>query len=321
MPDIYKDRIVTIFGASGFLGRHLVRRLAKRGLRIVAAVRRPNLVPFLQPMGDVGQIQAIAADVTNPESVKHAVGGATDVVNLVGILSEGWGRNFDTIHAEGAANVARAAKDAGVTTLVQVSALGADAKSSSRYARSKAEGERLVREHFPGATILRPSIMFGPEDSFFNRFANMARYAPGLPLVGGGATRYQPVFVGDVAEAIARLIETRALSGKTYELGGPNIYTFRELMELVLRITARKRFLVDLPFPIASAIGSVAQFLPGKVLTADQVELLKRDNVVGVSGETVSTFADLGITTTSPEAIVPQYLVRFRRTGEFEPVR
>jgi NADH dehydrogenase len=318
MADIYRDRIVTVFGGSGFIGRHLVRRLAKRGFRIRAAVRSPNLAHFLQPMGDVGQIQLTAANVTDPDSVNLALNGASDVINLVGILSESWSRSFEAIHVEGAATVARAARDAGVKSLVHMSALGADTNSPSLYARSKASGEATVREIFSGATIIRPSIVFGPEDSFFNRFANMARYAGVMPLIGSGATRYQPVFVGDVAEAIARIIEDRALAGKVYELGGPNIYTFRELIEFILRTIERKRFLADIPFPLASAIGTVAQYLPGKVLTADQVHLLKSDNVVssGAAG-----FADLGITPASPEAIVPQYLVRFRKTGEFEPVR
>jgi NADH dehydrogenase len=318
MADIYRDRIVTVFGGSGFLGRHLVRRLAKRGFRIRAAVRQPNLAHFLQPMGDVGQIQPIAANVRDPDSVSLAVDGASDVVNLVGILSEGWSRKFADIHVEGAATVAQAAKAAGASSLVHVSALGADPGSASAYARTKAEGEVAVREIFPTATIIRPSIAFGPEDSFFNRFANMARYAAALPLIGGGLTRYQPVFVGDVAEAIARILEKPSFAGKTYELGGPNVYSFRELMEFILRTTERKRFLVDLPFPAANAIGTVAQYLPGKVLTADQVHLLKSDNVVSAGA---ATFADLGVTPASLEAIVPQYLMRFRRTGEFEPAR
>jgi NADH dehydrogenase len=318
MTDIYRDRIVTVFGASGFIGRHVVRRLAKHGLRIRAAVRSPNTAHFLQPMGDVGQIQMVRADVTARDSVSLAVDGATDVINLVGILSEGWGRKFSDIHVEGAGEIAQAAQAAGVKTLVHVSALGADPNSESRYARTKAEGEAAVRDAFPGATIVRPSIVFGPEDSFFNRFGNMARYAPAMPLIGGGATRYQPVFVGDVAEAIARIIETPALQGRVYEFGGPNVYTFRELIEFILHTTGRKRFLADLPFPLATAIGSLAQYLPGKVLTADQVHLLKSDNVVG---QGVGSFADLGIKPGSLEAIVPQYLVRFRRTGEFLPAR
>lgn len=318
---IEKERIVTIFGASGFLGRHVVRRLAQSGLRIRAASRRPTLANFLQPMGDVGQIQIVPGNIMDPEAVQQAVSGSSDVINLVGILSESWGRRFADVHVEGAANVAKAAQAGGAKTLIHVSALGADVNSPSVYARTKAEGEAAVREAFPEACIVRPSIVFGPEDDFFNRFANMARYTPALPLIGGGETRYQPVFVGDVAEAVTRIMANPMLRSRTFELGGPNVYTFKQLMELVLRATERKRLLVPIPFPIASVMGSVAQFLPMQLLTHDQVQLLKVDNVVTGGGGNVATFADLGFTPASPEAIVMQYLVRFRRSGQFEPAR
>jgi uncharacterized protein YbjT (DUF2867 family) len=308
--------LVTVFGGTGFLGRHTVRALAKAGKRIRVAVRYPNKGFFLPPMGTVGQIALVKCNAREEDQVAAAVAGADSVVNLTGILSPGGEQSFEAVHAEAAEHIAAAAKAAGVRTLVQVSAIGADAESDSGYASSKGDGEARVRAAFAGAAILRPSIVFGPEDNFFNRFAAMARMSPALPLIGGGHTKFQPVFVGDVAAAIARCVDDAGLGGKTYELGGPTVYSFKELMEIVLRETGRKRLLVPLPFALASLNAMVLQFLPGKLLTPDQVTLLKSDNVVTGA----DTLASLGIVPTSVEAEVPAYLWRFRAKGQYEDV-
>lgn len=312
------ETLVTVFGGSGFLGRHVVRALAKRDYRIRVAVRRPDLAGHLQPLGRVGQINAVQANLRYPESVQAAVQGASAVINLVGILAKSGAQTFDAVQAQGAAAVANAAKAAGAR-LVHVSAIGADANSPSRYAQTKAQGEQAVFEALPDATVFRPSIMFGPEDTFFNRFATLARIMPMLPLIGGGHTRLQPVFVGDVARAIADAVDGKAKSG-IYELGGPRIITMREAMELTLQTIERRRPLVPLPFPLAKLQAALAlQFAPGFLkLTPDQVELLKTDNVVSDEATAKSmTLAGLGITPETMEAIVPTYLWRFRRTGEF----
>jgi NADH dehydrogenase len=245
--------------------------------------------------------------------VATAVKGSNAVINLTGILFQK-GQTFEDVQAEGAANIARAAADAGATVLVHVSAIGADAQSESEYATTKAQGEQAVRESFPQAVILRPSIIFGPEDGFFNKFAAMARYLPVLPLVGGGHTRFQPVFVGDVAAAIVKALSSEEARGRTFELGGPSIYSFKELLQLILRETGRKRILAPLPFGIATVQAAFLQILPNPILTMDQVKLLKKDNVVA---PTAAGLADLGITPTSVEAVIPSYLWRFRAKGEY----
>lgn len=303
--------LVTIFGGSGFLGRHTVRALARAGWRIKVATRHPNSAFFLRPLGSVGQIDFVKCDVGDADSVARAVKGANAVVNLTGILFEK-GQSFEEVHAEGAANVAKAAAEAGVASLVHVSAIGADTGSDAHYAVSKAEGEQAVREAFPRAVILRPSVIFGPEDGFFNKFAGLARILPGLPLIGGGKTRFQPVFVGDVAGAIRMALSRQ--DGRTYELGGPTIYSFKELMQLTLREIGRKRLLVTVPFGIASLKAMFLQLLPNPPLTVDQVRLLKKDNVVSA---TAPGLADLGITPTSVEAVIPSYLWRYRAKGEY----
>ena len=305
--------LVTIFGGSGFLGRHTVRALARAGWRIRVATRTPGRGFFLRPLGTVGQIDFVKCDVADADSVAAAVKGANAVINLTGILFQK-GQTFEDVQAEGAANVARAAAAAGATALVHVSAIGADAASASDYAVTKAQGEQAVRESFPNAVILRPSIIFGPEDGFFNKFAAMARYLPMLPLVGGGHTRFQPVFVGDVAAAIVKALPSSTARGRTFELGGPSIYSFKELLQLILRETGRKRILMPLPFGIASVQAAFLQMLPNPVLTMDQVKLLKTDNVVAT---TAAGLADLGITPTSVEAVIPSYLWRFRAKGEY----
>jgi uncharacterized protein YbjT (DUF2867 family) len=313
------DMLVTVFGGSGFLGRHVVRALARRGYRIRVAVRRPELAGYLQPMGRVGQINAIQANLRFPDSVAAAVGDADAVVNLVGILFESGRQRFDAVVSKGAQTVAEAAK-AAAAQLVHVSAIGADEDSSSRYARAKAQGERLVHEADETAIIVRPSIVFGPEDDFFNRFAAMARISPALPLVGGGHTRMQPVFAGNVGEAIARAVDGDLRSGATYELGGPEVRTFKELMQFVLAVTHRKRLLVSVPFGLMKFQATLLQLWPKPPITPDQVELLKRDNVVGDDAKRDGrTLEGIGITPESIGAIVPTYLWRFRKTGQFNP--
>jgi NADH dehydrogenase len=314
------QRLATVFGGSGFIGRYVVTNLARAGWMVRVAVRRPDEALFLKTAGVVGQVTPVAANVRDRASVARAVAGADAVVNLVGILHEGGAQKFATVHAEGAKTIAEEAARAGTRHFVQISAIGADANSSSAYARTKAAGEAAVRQAFPSAVILRPSIVFGAEDGFFNRFARMAQLAPALPLIGGGKTRFQPVYVGDVAAAVVKAIETPEAAGRTYELAGPKIYSFAELMRIVLHETGRKRALVPLPFPIARLIGCVAQgatsavnavvpILPGPALTVDQVRQLKRDNLPSAGSAGLS---DLGITPTGVEAVIPTYLDRYR---------
>src|SRR5580692_9595638 len=313
------ETLVTVFGGSGFLGRHVVRALAQRQYRIRAAVRRPELCGYLRPMGRVGQINAVQANLRYPESVAAAVRDADIVVNLVGILFERGVQRFDAVQVEGAEAVAQASKAAGAR-LVHISAIGADENSPSHYARSKAEGERRVLAAEPSATVVRPSILFGPEDDFFNRFAALARIAPALPLPGGGHTRFQPVFVGNVAEAIAKAVDGDAKAGAIYELGGPDVRTFKDLMEFTLATIQRRRLLVPVPFPVMKVQAALLQFLPKPPLTPDQVELLKRDNIVSDDAKRDGhTLEALGIVPESMAAIVPTYLWRFRKSGQFNP--
>ncbi|MBM3527476.1 MAG: complex I NDUFA9 subunit family protein [Alphaproteobacteria bacterium] len=315
------DTLITIFGGSGFLGRHLVRALAKRHYRIRVAVRRPDLAHHLQPLGRVGQIHAVQANLRHADSVAAAARGADIVINLAGILFERGRQRFDAVQAYGAEQAALAASAHGAR-MIHVSAIGADPQSTSAYARSKAAGEQAVLAAVPEATIFRPSILFGPEDDFFNKFAFMARMLPALPLVGGGHTRFQPVFVGDVAEAIARAADGEAKPGTIYELGGPEVKTFKELMEYVLETTGRKRLLIPMPFALAHLKALVLQFAPKPLLTPDQVELLKTDNVVSAAAQGEGrTLRGLGIEPTAMEAVVPSYLWRFRKTGQFKTGR
>lgn len=310
--------LVAVFGGSGFLGRYAVRALAKRGYRIRVGVRRPNLANFLLPMGQVGQIQVVKANLLDPDHVTSLVSGAEAVVNLVGILRQSGRQRFMRLHRDAAGELAKAAMNAGASTFVQVSALGASQSAPALYARSKAEGELRVREAFPAATLLRPSLLFGPEDQFFNRFAGLARFSPALPLIGGGETRFQPVFVGDVAEAIAQAVDGNAQGGTIYELGGPEVKTFEQLLRFVLTTIGRKRLLVPIPFFAAKIKAALLQFMPKPPLTPDQVELLKADNVVSEAAKADRrTLQGLGIEPESVEAIVPSYLWRFRKTGQF----
>ena len=312
------DTLITVYGGSGFLGRHVVRALAKRNYRIRVAVRRPELANHLQPLGRVGQIHAVQANLRHAPSVEAAARDAQVLVNLVGILFESGRQRFDTIHSYGAEQLALAASAHGAR-LVQVSAIGADEHARSVYARSKAAAERLVLAAQPQAVIMRPSIMFGPEDDFFNRFAALARLSPALPLIGGGATRFQPVFVGDVATAIADAVDGNARGGTAYELGGPKIRTFKQLMQYVLATIERKRLLVPLPFFAAKLQAGLLQYMPKPMLTPDQVELLRVDNVVSQTAVAEDrTLQGLGIEPEPIEAIVPSYLWRFRKTGQFK---
>jgi NADH dehydrogenase len=316
-PTSASDSLITVYGGSGFLGRHVVRALAKRHYRIRVAVRRPDLAGHLQPLGRVGQIHAVQCNLRDAGSVERAARDASAVVNLVGILFESGRQRFNAIQRDGAERVALAAAAHGAR-MVQVSAIGADENSPSAYTRTKAQAERLVLAAVPSAVIMRPSIMFGPEDTFFNRFAAMARCLPALPLIGGGHTRFQPVFAGDVATAIADAVDGRARDGTTYELGGPDVATFKELMQFILRTIERRRMLVPLPFALARLQASVLQFLPKPPLTPDQVELLKTDNVVSDAAKRDGrTLEGLGISPDSFPAIVPTYLWRFRRAGQF----
>jgi uncharacterized protein YbjT (DUF2867 family) len=315
------DTLVTVFGGSGFVGRHVVRALAKQHYRIRVAVRRPELAGFLQPLGRVGQIHTVQANLRNAGSIQAAVRDADVVVNLVGILAERGRQRFETIHTFGAEAVALAAAQHGAR-LVHMSSLGANENSTSAYARSKAAGESAVLAAMPGATIFRPSVVFGPEDDLFNKFAGLARMLPALPLIGGGHTKFQPVFAGDVATAFAAAVGGETRPGTIYELGGPETFTMREIMVYVLKTIERRRLLVPLPFGLAKIEAMVLQFLPGALLTPDQVELLRTDSIVSeTAADERRTFAGLGITPVSPQAIVPSYLWRFRPTGQFRRLR
>ena len=313
------DTLVTVFGGSGFLGRNVVRALARRDYRIRVAVRRPELAGHLQPLGKVGQIHAVQANLRYPASVQAAMRDSHVAINLVGILAEGSAQSFDAVQGIGAGTVAKAASAVGAR-VVHVSAIGAAANSPSRYARSKAAGEAAVFSVVPDATVMRPSIVFGPEDQFTTRFAALARMSPMLPLIGGGLTRLQPVYVGDVATAVADAVDGKTKPGAIYELGGPEVLTMREIMEFILATIDRHRLLVSLPFGLAKFQALLLQFAPGPLkLTPDQVALLRSDNVVSAAAKAAGlTLEGLGIAPDSLEAIAPQYLWRFRAAGQFQ---
>lgn len=310
--------LVTVFGGSGFVGTQAVRALARLGWRVRVAVRKPALAQDLRILGDVGQIQPIRCDITRPEDVAAALKGADAAVNLVGILFETPGRGFEAAHVDGARHVAEACVAAGVPRLVHVSAIGADAESGAEYGRTKAQAEAEARRVKPDTVILRPSIIFGNGDGFLNRFAGIATMSPALPLIGFGATKFQPVWVGDVAEAVARSVTRADAAGRTFELGGPEAWSFKQILEYILRETGRRRLLAPLPFFAAEAIGSLTQLTAivgiAPVLTADQVVMLKTDNVVSPGAEGLDA---LGVEATGLEAIAPSYLWRYRRGGQF----
>ena len=304
-----KNGLITIFGGGGFIGRHLVRALAANGWRIRVISRTPDLCGHLQPLGEVGQIVVQTADCADEEALTTLLSDTDAVVNLVGILYETSRRRFDDVHGQLPGRIARAAKSAGVEHMVHVSAIGADPQSSSAYARSKAQGEQAVKDAFEQAVVLRPSIVIGPEDDFFNRFAAMARVMPALPLIGGGKTRFQPIYVADVAAAIVAALELGTAKGQTFELGGPKVYSFAELMRYMLEVIGRKRWLLNVSYGLAAMKARFFELFPSPLLTRDQVELLKTDNVVGDSAKTLS---DLKISPTPIEMIVPTYLARYR---------
>lgn len=316
--------LITVFGGSGFIGRHTVRLLAARGYRVRAAERRPDLAGHLQPMGGPGQIMAVQANLRDADSVRRAASGATAVVNLVAVLAEGGRQRFEALHVAGARTVAQAAREAGVQSLVQVSAIGASARSPSNYAQTKARGEAAVLAEFPGAVILRPSIVFGPEDDFFNRFAGMAQSLPLMPVISG-KTRFQPVYVGDVAAAIVAGLEGKAKPGVAYELGGPEVFTFRELLQKTGVWSGHQRPLVWMPVWKAKLIAALTKPLPSALrpMTVDQVRLLAIDNVVSQAAVTEGrTLADLGIAAPQTiEAVVPGYLERFNPRGQYAHYR
>jgi uncharacterized protein YbjT (DUF2867 family) len=314
-----QDTLVTVFGGSGLLGRNVVRALARRDYRIRVGVRRPELAGHLQPLGKVGQIHAVQANLRYPASVEAAMRGSHVAINLVGILAQSGAQTFDAVMGTGAGTVAKAAAAIGAR-VVHVSAIGADAASPSRYARAKAAGEKAVLAAVPAATILRPSVLFGPEDQFTNRFAALARMAPAVPLIGGGGTRLQPVYVSDVATAVADAVDGKTKAGATYELGGPEVLTMREVMEIILATIERRRPLVSLPFGLAKLNALFLQFAPGPLkLTPDQVVLLRSDNVVSDAAKAAGLTLDgLGIMADSLEAVAPQYLWRFRAAGQFQ---
>jgi NADH dehydrogenase len=303
--------VATVFGGSGFIGRHVVQRLARQGYVVRAAVRDTEAAMLLKPMGAVGQIVLLRAPVTSPEAVARAVEGAEVVVNLAGILAERRPGDFDRVMGEGAGCVARAAAAAGATGLVHLSAIGADAASPSAYGRAKAAGEAAVLAAFPAATILRPSVVFGPEDKFFNRFGAMARMLPCMPVIAG-ATRLQPVYVGDVADAVMAALARPEAAGRIFELGGPQALTFRDLLAWILETTGRRRPLVALPARLARMQARVLERLPGKLLTRDQLLMLTSDNVVAADA---AGLAELGIVPTPMDLVVPAYLCRFRPGG------
>ncbi len=324
-------RLVTVFGGSGFVGRHTVRALAQAGWRVRVACRRPDLAYHLQPLGRVGQVTAVQANLRYPASVLAAVKGADAIVNLVGVRMPKGRQTFETVHAFGARTIGRAAKEAGAKAVVHVSAIGAEAQAVSAYARSKGQGEAGILEGFSNATIVRPSLIFGPEDDFFNSFAAIARISPVIPLFGGGQSRFQPVYVGDVARALAGLCEGSAPNGAVYELGGPEVKTFEELMRYICSVTGRKRLFAPVPLPVANVQAFALELLhklslgiwpEWLTLTRDQLNLLQSDNIVSDNAVAEArTLQGLGINPESIETIVPTYLYRFRKTGQFEKPR
>lgn len=322
MSKALNGKLVTVFGGSGFIGRHVVQALARRGYRIRAAVRRPDLAEHLQPLGGVGQIMPVQANLRYRWSVDRAVEGADAVVNLVGILAQSGKQTFDAVQAFGPRAIAEAARGAGLSTVTHLSAIGADAGSDADYARTKAAGEAAVLETLPDSIILRPSIVFGPEDQFFNRFAAMAQMSPVLPLIGGGETKFQPVYVCDVAEAVAKAVDGQLSAGSVYELGGPEVKSFKACLELMLEVIQRQRLLLPIPFGIAGLQAGILERLPGKLLTTDQVRMLKKDNVVSAEAEAAGrTLAGMGINPSSMAAVLPTYLDRFRERGQYDAHR
>ena len=304
-----RNQIITVIGGTGFLGRYVVKRLAKAGYTIRVICRRPDSALHLKTAGDVGQIVLVSGNLAKPESLRGKLDNSYAVINLVGVLFESGKQTFTNLHAQGAEKIALMAKEAGAERFIHISALGIDKNTDSAYARSKAIGERAVQSAFPEATILRPSVIFGPEDNFFNQFAAMASLSPVLPLIGGGKTKFQPVYVDNVAKAVV-LCLTQDVQGEIFELGGPRAYSFREILEYIMSVTGKKRMLVNVPFGVASVMGMGSEMLPRPMITRDQVRLLKHDNVVSPNAK---TFKQLGISPAAVEVIVPEYLARYNK--------
>lgn len=302
-------KIITLFGGSGFIGRYLVNELAKTGATLRIVSRNPEQGLFLKTSGPIGQVVLSQANIRDERSVRRVVEQADIVINVTGILAESGKQRFSSIHAQGPELLARAAKEAGAERFVHFSALGVDKYSKSNYARSKATGERAVLAAFPEATILRPSIVFGAEDNFFNKFAAMSHLSPALPLIGGGRTEFQPVYVGDIARTVRVILDMPYTMGRVVELGGPRIYSFRQLMELILRILHKKRLLLPIPFNMASVMGAFLELFPSPLLTRDQVQMLKHPNIVSASNNDILTMGDVGIEASSLEMILPSYLL------------
>jgi NADH dehydrogenase len=318
------SKLVTIYGGSGFIGRYIARRMAKEGWRVRVAVRRPNEAIFVRPYGVVGQVEPVFCNIRDDASVRAVMQGADAVVNCVGVLNEVGKNGFDAVQAEGAGRIARIAAELGIGHLVQLSAIGADSESASAYARSKAAGEAAVQKAFPAAVILRPSVVFGSEDQFFNRFAAMSRFGPILPVVGA-ETKFQPVYVDDVAQAAVKAVLGEAAPG-IYELGGPDVHSFRELMQKMLQVVQRRRLIVNIPFFVARIMGGVFDLLQtvtlglftNGLITRDQVRNLARDNVVSPRARGL---ADLGIAPTPIDAVLPEYLWRYRPSGQYAAIK
>ena len=325
------DRLVTVFGGSGFVGRHIVRAFARRGWRVRAAVRRPDLAGFLQPIGNVGQVSAVQANLRYPASLAAAVEGADIVINAAGVKTQSGRQSYEAVHVFGSEEAARAARAAGAGAYIQISGIGADVNSPNRYIASKGRAEDAVRAAFPGAVILQPSVVFGPEDDFLNRFADLSRFFPVLPMFGGGGVRLQPVYVGDIALAAAKAIDGGLASGQTYELGGPETLTLQDIMKRVLVIVERRRGLAPLPLGLSRMIAGMTELASAVTLgkfprtlttTRDQIDLLADDIVVSEAAQTAGrTLAGLGLDAQGIDAIAPSYLLRYRRSGQFAPSR
>ena len=308
------QKIIAIFGAGGFIGKHLMRQLTKLDYRIKVATRNPYLKGYLKPLGNPGQIEFFKTNIFNPEDVKQVLKNCDIVINLVGILYETRKQKFNQIHSQFPLLLSNLCSELGLKNLVHVSALGIKEKNTSQYMQSKLQGEKNIQNNFKKSVILRPSVVFGPEDKFFNTFASLAQFFPALPLIGGGKTKFAPIYVGDVAKAIVKAIQLNNSETKIYELGGPKNYSFKELMEILLVEIKKKRFLIPIPFAVAKFQSYFLQMTPNPLLTPDQVELLKHNNIL--TGENLS-LKDLGITGTTIESILPKYIYRFRKGGQF----
>ena len=309
-----KQKIATIFGASGFIGRHLIRSLTEKDFRIIAATRSPYLYGYLKPLGNPGQIDLEKVNLFEEENLRTLIKNSDVVINLVGILYENKKQKFENIHVKFPALLTKLCKEQNIKKLVHISALGINETANSQYMQSKLKGEKNILNNFNRSVILRPSIIFGPEDKFFNQFAALAEFFPALPLIGGGLTYFQPIYVGDVVKSIVTILEKEEINKNIYELGGPQTFTFKELMEILLKQIKKKRFLVPIPFSFAKFQAKILQLLPKPLLTTDQVEMLKYDNIVT---NKYPTLKDLKISPKTLESVLPDYIWRFRKGGQF----